>query len=109
MIKIVMEMPESCARCFADFCGTCRILTAKGLRSGVILHPIKNEEVRILGFSFTRYPDCPLNEVKTADSAKKIKYERLREEMAKWPDWKKRAYNEMFATSTYSEKLEVKE
>lgn len=64
MIQIDMEMPESCARCFAEFCGTCRILTAKGLRNSIILHPIKNEEARILGFSFTRHPDCQLIEVK---------------------------------------------
>ena len=109
MIQIDIKMPESCARCFAEFCGTCRILTAKGLRSSVISHQIKNEEVCILGFSFKRHPDCPLIEVKNTEDDKKLKYERLREEMDEWPDWKKRAYNEMFATSTHSEKLEVDE
>jgi len=59
--------------------------------------------------TFRRNTDCPLIEVKTADDAKKSKYERLREEMAEWPVWKKKAYNEMFATSTHSEKLEVDE
>jgi hypothetical protein len=59
--------------------------------------------------TFRRNTDCPLIEVENTEDDKKLKYERLREEMAEWPDWKKRAYNEMFATSTHSEKLEVDE
>ena len=37
-------------------------------------------------------------------------YEAINEEITpQWPEWKKRAYNEMFAVSTHAGKLEIKE
>lgn len=32
---------------------------------------------------------------------------RIKEQMEKWPDWKKRVYNDNFATSVHSTKLEI--
>ena len=94
MIKIDMEMPESCMKCPLSpenwVYATCKI-------AGKAVW-------------LTKRPDwCPLIEVEAGDGDnKKLKYERLREEINGWPDWKKKAYNEMFATSEHSEKLEGK-
>lgn len=35
-------------------------------------------------------------------------YEKVSDTINEWPNWKKKAYNEMFAISTHAEKLLIK-
>lgn len=35
-------------------------------------------------------------------------YEKVCDDISKWPDWKKRAYNEMFARSSHAKEVPVK-
>lgn len=44
-------------------------------------------------------------EAKLKKDVKDRGYERINQEMKKWPNWKKEAYNEMFANSRSSKKI----
>lgn len=96
MIQIDMEMPPKCSKC--------PFHTIKDWRKDYYCS-VNNKSI----IDVHSKPEwCRLiDQNVTVIDPRKLKYERLREEMAEWPDWKKRAYNEMFATSTHSEKLEV--
>lgn len=99
MIKIDMEIPVNCMECPIKQ----KHISHSWNYRCVVARAVFNKDIKL------RHSACPLIEAKTDNDVKKLKYERLREEMNGWPDWKKKAYNEMFATSTHSEKLEVKE
>jgi hypothetical protein len=36
-------------------------------------------------------------------------YEKIHKELEQWPDWKKQAYNDIFAVIKHSKKLIIKE